>query len=1138
MIKTAAGRLIYSPTDLVTFLESPFASWMDRYYAERLGDVKPDEADAGDALIARSGDEYEQQVLGDYRMRSAKVAVIERPGGDERGEAVATQETLTAMASGADVIYQARLADGQWAGYSDFLELAPSGRYEVWDTKLSRTAKPRYPIQLCAYTEMLAAMMGTEPGEHFGVILGDGKRVRFRTEDFIHYYRALKRRFLEAQAAFTGKLDDRPDPAPRAGNGRWKSHAEAWMKERDHLVQVAGISVGQIRKLEGAGVTTVAALATADLSGVRKMGTETKSRLVHQARLQVATREIRAGKPEAPPVFELLPNVGPSGEPVGLGMLPAADPADVYFDMEGYPLVDGGLEYLFGACTHAAGGGLAFHDWWAHDRAQERVALEQFVDWAHARWKASPAMHIYHYASYEVSAVRRLSTRHNTRQDEVDDLLRHEVFVDLYKVVRAGVRVGEDSYSLKSVERLYRPARATDVATAGQSIVEYNRWMLSGEPQEWSASPILRGIRDYNEDDCKSTGELVAWLRVQKATQPEPPPYVQSVPEERKPSDRAVAAAAERRRLEGELLARGGDVARVLSDVVDFHRREAKPVWWEFFDRRDASLEELRDDGGCIADAVAVGTPVPEARSLIQRYAFDPAQECTLRAGDELHFTHNSGPRFVIADIDAEAGTVALKTGVATLNKSFEGAFPARGSLIIKNVVPAEPIPSALAALATAYLDGSLPGTTAALLGRATLGAPQQAGEAALSTVERLTQAGDVPSFSVQGPPGTGKTWTAARAIAALVVQGKTVGISSNSSKAVTNLFLECGRALRERGERLTGVQARGDAEDQLFAEFPDVQYAAENSDARAMYDGGIVGGTAWLFSRDDWAGQLDYLFIDEAGQVSLANAVAMSRAARHVILLGDQMQLEQPVQGSHPGDSGLSVLQYALKDLENSREDAPEFHAVVPASLGVFLGTSYRMHPDVCRFISESIYEGRLASDPSCARQVIGGTPGPLVPVGHGIALVPVPHDGNVQQSDEEVERVVAVYHELVGRVWTNEKGETKPLALADFLFVAPYNAQVRALRAALPPGARVGSVDRFQGQQAAVCVLSLCASYGEYGSRGLAFILDRNRMNVALSRAKALAVVVADPRLAIAVPRTIEEMRLINLFAKVAGP
>jgi superfamily I DNA and/or RNA helicase len=242
-------------------------------------------------------------------------------------------------------------------------------------------------------------------------------------------------------------------------------------------------------------------------------------------------------------------------------------------------------------------------------------------------------------------------------------------------------------------------------------------------------------------------------------------------------------------------------------------------------------------------------------------------------------------------------------------------------------------------------------------------------------------------------------------------------------------------------------------------------------------------------------------------------------------------------VQGSHPGDAGLSALQYALKNIARSKPDEPVFHAVVPPDLGLFLGESRRMHPNVCRFISESIYERCLGSLPDCAKQKIAcpASGAQFVTIESGIVFSGIEHDGDIQQSDEEVQRVATIYNELLGRPYTAKDGTTKPLELGDFLFIAPYNAQVRAVKRALPPGARVGSVDKFQGQEAAVCIVSMCSSYGEYGSRGLKFILDRSRINVAISRAKCLAIVVGDPRIANTAAGSISEMMLLNLFCKL---
>lgn len=1138
-MRKESGKIIYSPSDLVRYLASPYASWMDRYFLENPGAIKPDEDSEERKLIARTGDEHEQAVLAEMKAATEGFVTIDR---DDLP--AAKEKTNAAIKAKAPIIYQAALESDRFVGFADFI-IHDGEKYQIWDTKLARSPKPYYAIQLCCYSEMFANSNEGEMPQKFGIILGSKDRVEFRVEDYIHYYQRIRDGFLAMQDGFTGNLKDCPEPLPAADHGRWASHADTFFDDTDHLVRVAGITVGQIKKLKNAGIATATELADAKGKTVPKLANDTFKKLVAQARLQVDTRSDRTKNPEAPARFEVLSGGGIYTQ-LGLGSLPPEHIADVFFDMEGYPLLSGGLEYLFG--VHAKNletDKYEFYDWWAHNRDEEKAAFEAFVDWVFKRWRENPGMHIYHYAAYEVNAVRRLSTRHDTLQDEVDELLRHEVFVDLYSVVRHGLRIGEDSYSIKKVEHLYRPKRSTEVATAVESIVQYAQWIESKQAKDWQSSSILKGIRDYNEDDCKSTLELLQWMRKVAAEN--------GIPSSNSSRATALAKAYEPKELTPEVIARlqvienlrakGDSIANTLADLTDFHRREEKPVWWRMFDRAQATSEELRDDTGCIEGVVATGTPWTEKRSLVQSYTFDPQQECKLTAGERKYvkFSHELEGQFNLTELDLAAGTLQLKISTASLNEKFGGSFPQTGSLIPIEVVDASAIKVALTEIGQKYLSGNLPSPAKALIERE---APalvlQNEDEKTSDAAVRVASSMNGGCLVIQGPPGTGKTYTAAHVINALVDAGKRVGVASNGHKAIINLLIACGEAERKAGGTLRGIKVGGEKEDgeALYSENSSFGFVKNAGDAQGQYSGGIIGGTAWLFVRPEWEDQLDYLFIDEAGQVSLANTIAMSRSAKNLILLGDQMQLEQPVEGTHPGDSGLSGLQYALKDLATSKPDDPTFHAVVPSDYGLFLGESRRMHPSVCTFISESIYEGRLTSYGDCAQQRIalpaGG--GKLIDQEHGIVFSSVEHDGNIQQSDEEVERVVAIYSELLGRPYTSSNGTTKDLELEDFLFIAPYNAQVRALQSALPQGARVGSVDKFQGQQAPVCILSLCSSYGEYGGRGLAFILDRNRINVAVSRAQCLAVVVADPRIATTPANSLSDMKLINLLCKLA--
>ena len=402
MRKEQLGRLVYSPSELVRYPASPFASWMDRYYLENPGAVTPDPQTEDEKLIVETGNEHERTVL--KELKSSAPTLVKIPISDA---GAARTMTLSALNSKAPIIYQAALEDARFAGFADFLILDESGRYQVWDTKLARSPKPYYAVQLCCYSEMLAAMTGALMSERFGIILGTKDRVEFRVEDFIHYYRSIKASFLAMQDAFTGKMTDRPEPLPRADHGRWTSHAEKYFHDTDHLVGVAGISVSQIKKLKRAGIATVSDLAAASGKSIRKLASESLEKLIAQARLQCQTRVDRIENPDAAPRFEILPHTGANGEPRGLAALPPDHQGDVFFDMEGYPLISGGLEYLFGICArNVEPGSFDYKDWWAHDRQEEKLAFEGFVDWAFNRWKLNPGMHIYHYAAYEVGAVR------------------------------------------------------------------------------------------------------------------------------------------------------------------------------------------------------------------------------------------------------------------------------------------------------------------------------------------------------------------------------------------------------------------------------------------------------------------------------------------------------------------------------------------------------------------------------------------------------------------------------------------------------------------------------------------------------------------------------------------------------------
>lgn len=1141
MQKTATGQLLYSPTDLIRFLESPFASWMDRYHLEYPGELTPDEDSAELKLVAEKGNEHEARFLEDLRAKGHDVCVIERMSDRQ----AAAEATRAAMRDGREIIFQGYLARDPFAGYADFLvrvEPAQDGLpaiYEPWDTKLARKVKPYYAIQLCAYAEMLEAAQGVLP-EEFRIVLGTMERKRFLTKHFHHHYLEVKERFLVLMESFDP--DDRPVPDPRADHGRWGSHAEVWLRERDHLVRVANIRISQIRRLEAAGINTVAALAERPVQTVPKLNPETYEALVAQARLQIETECRRSGTAEGdplpPPAWEFLP-VDPDGPPRGFELLPPASAGDIFFDIEGYPLVDGGLEYLLGAGV-VEDGEFVFHDWWAHDPVEEKRSFEAFIDWVAERRRHHPDLHIYHYAPYEVTAMRTLMGKHGTREDAVDDLLRNKVFVDLYRVVRQGLRVGEPNYSIKSIEHLYRRARSGDVGTAGESIVQYANWIESGEPADWQASEILRGIREYNKDDCDSTWQLADWLRERQREagisghQVTSEAGMGSQPEEKEPRPEIL----ERIELEQELLERaeqpGADpLTSLLAWFLQFHRREAKPGWWRFFDRLVAEPTELWFDLECIVGAVQQGEPEPVKRSQRFRYRFDPDQECKIRRENTLSPTVRDGMKFKV-ETCSENGDLVLTVSNAQLNKNTTdeagGALPDTLDFVIRDNVNTDKIANAITAVVRRWHEEQvLPPALDQLLRR---DYPRITGihpgdplyvsdDVEITNEQNLVDRMDGATLCIQGPPGTGKTWTGAHLILHLLAQGKNVGVTANSHKAIHNLLRACAE---QADGSLSGIKAGEPRDDGLLDLAPGFTFIKDTGKAAQAYHGGLIAGTAWLFARSEMVDELDYLIVDEAGQVSLANFAGMSRSFRNAILLGDQMQLEQPIQGSHPGDSGQSAMNYLL-----------DGRSTIPRNLGVFLGRTRRLHPAICEPISEMIYGGRLHADPSTANRVIRIPDGAALVIREaGIQFLPVEHEGNTQASEEEIAVILAVTDELLGRERTDSKGNAAgTITIPDILYVAPYNMQVRKLQERLPEGARVASVDKFQGQEAPIVILSMCASAGEFGSRGMGFLLSPNRINVAITRAQCLAIVVGDPRIASAPCATIDQMKLVNLFA-----
>jgi uncharacterized protein len=1052
------GKILLSPSDVSNFLACRHLTSLS--LAAARGEIEePGAANEQAQLLFDKGLAHERAYL--ERLRAQGLAVTEVPEEgtlEERAEA-----TRKALASGVDVVYQGVLVADGWRGVADFLVRQPDGSFEALDTKLARSAKPAYILQLCFYSEQLARLQGCEPA-HIHVLLGNGDRQSFRPREFDAYARRVRRRLEQFVAA---QPETEPYPVDRCDICEFKPRCDAWWDEVDHLCRVAGLYRGQIETLREDGIATLAGLARAE-NCPPGLNPEQFEKLRRQAALQLQRRETGV------PVFDLLePRAG-----AGLALLPDASPGDLFFDIEGNPFWDeqGSLEYLWGVLDTEG----SFEPLWADDHQTERLAFERFVDLVHERLAADPAMHVYHYAAYEVTALRRLMGRYGTREAEVDDLLRRSVFVDLYKVVKGGLLASVRGYGLKEMEAFLGFDRAAEIRDGATSIVEYERFVQTRDRS------ILDTIAEYNREDCIATLKLRDWLlerRTEALARFGPFPLPE--PKEEKPLPPERLARAE---LREELLEAGHELA---AQLLDYHARERKPVWWAFFDRIEQTPEQLVEDADSIALLEPLGEPEPDARSKIHRFTFPP-QEYKLRVNADPFDEEGRNAGTIVA-LDREARTLALRRGPSLAEQPLPRAL-----------VPGWPYRTdaqegALERVGRSLLAGDrrYPAIES-ILSREPF--PHDVQMTELDEMADLVLGLDGRHLVVQGPPGSGKTWVSGRLIARLLEAGKRVGVAATSHKAIHKLLAEVEAA----GIDVRGVKRATTGNPESFYEGVAIDNVTQRADC---LDAPLVGGTAWLHAHEDFDSQLDYLFVDEAGQVSLADAVAMSTCARNVVLVGDPQQLAQVLQGTHPDGAGASVLQHLLGG-----------EPTIAPDRGLFLETTYRLHPDICRYISEEFYEGRLDPDARCSERT--------TPLGTGLRYVPVAHDGCRQESELEADRVVAEVERLLAA----------GVATGEIMVVAAYNAQVNLLRERLPDDVAVGTVDKFQGQEADVVIYSMASSSGEDVPRGLEFLLSRNRLNVAISRARCLAYLVCSPQLLEVDCRTIPQMRLANALCRFA--
>jgi uncharacterized protein len=810
----------------------------------------------------------------------------------------------------------------------------------------------------------------------------------------------------------------------------------------------------------------------------------------------------------------------------------------LFLDLEGDAFVqEQGLEYLFGLLElgepsddflpRETAGAPRYKAYWARDRASEKRAFEAVMDRIAKGRSEFPDLHVFHFGHRESDALKRLSCRHHTREEAVDVLLREHVLVDLHAVVRRSVRASVEGYTLKQLEALYQFERKTDLRAAAHAM-QWFGWLLETGQGPAAEQELTQTIERYNEEDCLSTFQLREWLEARRLELERntgrklsrPGPEEPSKPE-RELNESAVVAAALGRGLPIEPSEDTPDQAaqRLMAHLLDWHWREAKSGHWEYYRAEGLPEDERLDDRSALSGLEFVAELRAEKRSKVYRYQFPEQEHGIRRAPTPIDPDTGKSAGEVVdigsAHIDLKRATSvqhprALIPGRPIETKAHAGRLLAIAKSILEHGLSArEPYPAV-----RDLLRRALP-----RCGQAANAPLLESGADTVEGIKRLALALDHSVLAVQGPPGSGKTHRAAEMIVALVRSGKRVGITANSHEVILTLLGKATELARSSGTPLRALHA-GSEELRDGREFS-FELSKDYAAIRGRLAAGeldLVGGTTWAWVSEHLEGSLDVLVVDEAGQMSLANVLAVSPAAQSLVLFGDPAQLDQPQKGVHPPGADRSALEHLLGEA-----------LTMPPERGVFLAETRRLHPDVCAFTSRVFYEDRLAAMPGLGGQRIEG-PAPFV--GSGLRYLPVEHRGNTNRADEEVERI----EELVagftssGARFVDRHGKERAIVAEDVLVVAPYNAQVAALKRRLPRATSVGTVDKFQGKEAPIVIYSMTSSSAEDAPRGLEFLYSLNRFNVATSRAQALVVLVASPELGRVRCKSPRQMQLVN--------
>ncbi len=1110
-MKYKNNQITYSPSDLSTHSSCKHFTQLNKQNAR--GEISDPQLYTNRLLqvLKEKGIEFEENHLKEIKNQGKIISEI------STDDPHAEKHTIDAMKAGVDIIYQARLKeDGKWSGWADFLKKVekPSDlgdwSYEVWDTKLANETKAGTILQIGLYSERVDQIQGTTP-EYMGVVNPEGEE-RYRYDEYAAYIRLVKRNLEDAIA---NEYETYPEAVNHCDICKWWKNCNAVRRQDDHLTFVAGMGTSQIKEFKLHGITRLEELANLSLpvpfspsKGVK----ETYNKLREQARLQHTSRQ-----KEYEPIYETL-NIE---EGKGLNKLPQPSLNDIYLDFEGDRMVEpDGLEYMIGYVHKSE-----YHALWAKDEAEEKEIFEKFIDFAFKLKQEDPSLHIYHYAPYEVTAFKRLMGKYASRENEIDTFLRSDTFVDLYRIVRQSVRASVEKYSIKDMEVFFGYERMMDLRklSSHKSQLEL---LLQTKNIDILTNETKDAVQLYNQDDCESLVRLQEWLEEIRAKLVDKGENITRPEDGDGNAGDKITAHQERIKPIMDVLLDGVppiktdrskvEQARfILAHMLDWYRREKKSFWWEFFRLKELPQDELLEERKAISFLEYTGNREPEKRSVVDSYTF-PDQECDLRPGHSLE-DQEGNKLGTIHEIDG--GKLGIKKGPSKKD------LPHPAHVISLESVSSTGKEEAMIRLAEWVVDNGMDSedekyrTTRQLFMNASPSLTEEKAdfEDIIDKTFDFAAKLDHSYLPVQGPPGAGKSFTGSHLIVRLAQQGKKIGITALSHKVITNLLTKISEVAKEKDFSIQMLQK---TKPDLDNPSPWTVTNNEKEIQAAISDVDVIAGTSFMWSKPNYEDVVDYLFVDEAGQLSLIDTLVVSHCCSNLVLLGDPQQLKQPQKGVHPDGTEVSALEHVLQG-----------EKTITNEQGVFLPETWRMHSSINKFVSKLFYEGRLLTKDHLDQQQIIGSKY----AGAGLYLEEIEHSGNTNSSSEEVEKVVEIVEHLTsGDVeFINEKGEKTILTVDQIKIITPYNAQVQAIKQRLH-NLEVGTVDKFQGQEAPVIIYSVATSSIEEAPRGMDFLFSPYRFNVAVSRARTRFIMVANPAIFDAECKSPHQIKLANAFCR----